>query len=55
MPRNSDADAVGLAVGLVNTWDLLADPPDLVRDVRQIARWLRLHEAAYRRRKAARR
>jgi len=44
MPTNNDADAVGLAVGLVNTWDLLADPPDLIRDVPQIARWLRLHE-----------
>jgi hypothetical protein len=36
---NNDADAVGPAVGLVNTWDLLADPPDLVP---QIARGLRL-------------
>jgi predicted RNA-binding Zn ribbon-like protein len=44
MPTTKDADAVGLAVGLVNTWDLLADPPDLIRDVPQIARWLRLHE-----------
>jgi predicted RNA-binding Zn ribbon-like protein len=44
MSTNNDADAVGLAVGLVNTWDLLADPPDLIRDVPQIARWLRLHE-----------
>ena len=44
MATNRDADAVGLAVGLVNTWDLLADPPDLIRDVPQIARWLRLHE-----------
>jgi len=43
MPTNNDADAVGLAVGLVNTWDLLADPPDLIRHVPQIARWLRLH------------
>jgi predicted RNA-binding Zn ribbon-like protein len=41
---NGDTDAVGLAVGLVNTWDLLANPPDLIRDVPQIARWLRLHE-----------
>jgi hypothetical protein len=39
---NNDADAVGPAVGLVNTWDLLADPPDLVRNVPQIARGLRL-------------
>jgi predicted RNA-binding Zn ribbon-like protein len=44
MATNGDTDAVGLAVGLVNTWDLLADPPDLIRDVPQIARWLRLHE-----------
>lgn len=44
MPAAKDADAVGLAVGLVNTWDLLADPPDLIRDVPQIVRWLRLHE-----------
>jgi predicted RNA-binding Zn ribbon-like protein len=44
MPTDNDADAVGLAVGLVNTWDLLADPPDLIRDVPQIARWVRLHE-----------
>jgi hypothetical protein len=27
---NNDADAVAAAVGLVNIWDLLADPPDLV-------------------------
>jgi predicted RNA-binding Zn ribbon-like protein len=45
MPTNDDTDSVGLAVGLVNTWDLLADPPDIIRDVPQIARWLRLHEA----------
>jgi len=28
MPTNKDTDAVGLAVGLVNTWDLLASDPD---------------------------
>jgi predicted RNA-binding Zn ribbon-like protein len=44
MARNGDTDAVGLAVGLVNTWDVLADPPEVIRDVPQIARWLRLHE-----------
>jgi predicted RNA-binding Zn ribbon-like protein len=44
MAANGDTDAVGLAVGLVNTWDVLADPPDVIRDVPQIARWLRLHE-----------
>lgn len=44
MATKGDTDAVGLAVGLVNTWDLLADPPDVIRDVPQIARWMRLHE-----------
>src|SRR5919206_2485687 len=39
-----ETDALGLAVGLVNTWDELEDPPEIIRDVPQIARWLRLHE-----------
>jgi predicted RNA-binding Zn ribbon-like protein len=43
MSAASDTDAVGLAVGLVNTWDVLADPVDLIRDVPQIARWMRAH------------
>ena len=38
-----ETDALGLAVGLVNTWDELEDPPEIIRDVPQIARWLRLH------------
>jgi predicted RNA-binding Zn ribbon-like protein len=39
-----ETDALGLAVGLVNTWDELEDPPEIIRDVPQIARWLRLHD-----------
>ena len=39
-----ETDALGLAVGLVNTWDELENPPEIIRDVPQIARWLRLHE-----------
>jgi predicted RNA-binding Zn ribbon-like protein len=39
-----ETDALGLAVGLVNTWDELEDPHEIIRDVPQIARWLRLHE-----------
>jgi predicted RNA-binding Zn ribbon-like protein len=38
-----ETDALGLAVGLVNTWDELEDPPEIIRDVPQIGRWLRLH------------
>ena len=38
-----ETDALGLAVGLVNAWDELEDPPEIIRDVPQIARWLRLH------------
>jgi predicted RNA-binding Zn ribbon-like protein len=38
-----ETDALGLAVGLVNTWDELEDPPEIIRDVPQVSRWLRLH------------
>jgi predicted RNA-binding Zn ribbon-like protein len=34
---------VDLAVALVNTWDLLADPPDLLRDAAAADRFLRRH------------
>lgn len=44
-----EKDSIGLAVGLVNTWDVLNDPPELLRDVerlRVLLRWFELGEAA---------
>lgn len=46
-----EKDSIGLAVGLVNTWDVLHDPPEVLRDVerlRVLLRWFELHEAAER-------
>ena len=37
-----EKDSIGLAVGLVNTWDVLNDPPELLREVeklRVLLRW----------------
>ena len=44
-----EKDSIGLAVGLVNTWDVLNDPPELLREVerlRVLLRWFELDEAA---------
>jgi predicted RNA-binding Zn ribbon-like protein len=44
-----EKDSIGLAVGLVNTWDVLHDPPEVLRDVerlRVLLRWFALDEAA---------
>jgi predicted RNA-binding Zn ribbon-like protein len=44
-----EKDSIGLAVGLVNTWDVLHDPPEVLRDVerlRVLLRWFELDEAA---------
>jgi predicted RNA-binding Zn ribbon-like protein len=44
-----EKDSIGLAVGLVNTWDVLNDPPELLRDIerlRVLLRWFELDEAA---------
>jgi predicted RNA-binding Zn ribbon-like protein len=49
LPR--EKDSVALAVGLVNTWDVLNDPPELLREVetlRVLLRWFGLEEAAKR-------
>jgi predicted RNA-binding Zn ribbon-like protein len=46
-----EKDSIGLAVGLVNTWDVLHDPPEVLRDVerlRVLLRWFELDEAAAR-------
>jgi predicted RNA-binding Zn ribbon-like protein len=40
-----EKDSIGLAVGLVNTWDALHDPPDLL-DVRTLGILLRWFELA---------
>ena len=40
-----EKDSIGLAVGLVNTWDVLHDPPEVMRDVdilRLLLRWFEL-------------
>ena len=44
-----EKDSIGLAVGLVNTWDVLYDPPEVMRDVdilRVLLRWFELDSAA---------
>ena len=44
-----EKDSIGLAVGLVNTWDVLNDPPELLREVERLQvllRWFELDEAA---------
>ena len=44
-----EKDSIGLAVGLVNTWDVLHDPPEVLRDVerlRVLLRWFELEEEA---------
>jgi predicted RNA-binding Zn ribbon-like protein len=44
-----EKDAIGLAVGLVNTWDVLHEPPERLDDVerlRLILRWFELPDAA---------
>ena len=44
-----EKDAIGLAVGLVNTWDVLHDPPEVMRDVDGLSvllRWFELDAAA---------
>jgi predicted RNA-binding Zn ribbon-like protein len=44
-----EKDSIGLAVGLVNTWDVLHDPPEVMRDVddlRVLLRWFELDDAA---------
>lgn len=44
-----EKDSIGLAVGLVNTWDVLHDPPEVMRDVhilRVLLRWFELDSAA---------
>jgi predicted RNA-binding Zn ribbon-like protein len=45
-----EKDSIGLAVGLVNTWDVLNDPPELlnVERLRVLLRWFELDEAAQR-------
>jgi predicted RNA-binding Zn ribbon-like protein len=43
-----EKDSIGLAVGLVNTWDVLEDPPELLNleRLRILLRWFELSEAA---------
>jgi predicted RNA-binding Zn ribbon-like protein len=43
-----EKDSIGLAVGLVNTWDVLEDPPELLNleRLRILLRWFELPEAA---------
>jgi predicted RNA-binding Zn ribbon-like protein len=43
-----EKDSIGLAVGLVNTWDALHDPPDVLdrRMLGILLRWFELEEAA---------
>ena len=43
-----EKDSIGLAVGLVNTWDVLNDPPELLNleRLRILLRWFELDEAA---------
>jgi predicted RNA-binding Zn ribbon-like protein len=45
-----EKDSVGLAVGLVNTWDVLHDPPEILRleTLRILLEWFELDEAAER-------
>jgi predicted RNA-binding Zn ribbon-like protein len=46
-----EKDSIGLAVGLVNTWDALHDPPERLDDVerlRVLLHWFELGEAAKR-------
>jgi predicted RNA-binding Zn ribbon-like protein len=46
-----EKDALGLAVGLVNTWDALHDPPEQLHDVerlRLVLRWFELDDAGAR-------
>jgi predicted RNA-binding Zn ribbon-like protein len=46
-----EKDSIGLAVGLVNTWDALHEPPERLRDaetLRVLLRWFELDEAALR-------
>jgi predicted RNA-binding Zn ribbon-like protein len=40
----SPDDPVALAVALVNTWDELEDPPELLRDVASLQRFLDRHD-----------
>jgi predicted RNA-binding Zn ribbon-like protein len=40
MTRRSPADAVDLAVALVNSWDTMSQPPELLRDVGSLRRLL---------------
>jgi predicted RNA-binding Zn ribbon-like protein len=43
-----EKDSIGLAVGLVNTWDVLNDPPELLNleRLKILLRWFELEEAA---------
>jgi predicted RNA-binding Zn ribbon-like protein len=43
-----EKDSIGLAVGLVNTWDVLHDPPEILdlERLRILLRWFELPEAA---------
>jgi predicted RNA-binding Zn ribbon-like protein len=43
-----EKDSIGLAVGLVNTWDVLEDPPELLNleRLRILLRWFELSTAA---------
>jgi predicted RNA-binding Zn ribbon-like protein len=43
-----EKDSIGLAVGLVNTWDVLNDPPELLNleRLRILLRWFELEEEA---------
>jgi predicted RNA-binding Zn ribbon-like protein len=46
-----EQDSIGLAVGLVNTWDVLHDPPEQLHDLerlRLVLRWFKLDDAAAR-------
>ena len=45
-----EKDSIGLAVGLVNTWDALHDPPDVLdrRTLGILLRWFELEDAAER-------
>lgn len=41
LTKLADASALELAVDLVNSWDTMASPPELIRDEGIVERWLR--------------